>query len=142
MNETRKIEFVIPGDPVPQGRPRASTRGGYVKVYDPPASRAYKKLVKTYASYNRPSVLLSGYIEVEMHIYKRTLKSFSKKKKIDAENKKIRPKTKPDADNYAKGILDAMKGIIWQDDGQVTDLIARKYYSERPRVEILIKEID
>lgn len=142
MSETRKIEFVIPGDPVPQGRPRASSRGGFTRMYDPPASREYKKLVMVYASKNRPDKLFEGYVEVEMHIYKRTLKSFSKKKKIDAENKKIRPKTKPDADNYAKGILDAMKGIIWQDDGQVTDLIARKYYSERPRVEVLIKEID
>ena len=142
MSETKEIEFVIPGDPVPQGRPRASSRGGFTRMYDPPASREYKKLVKVYASKNRPNKLIEGYVEVEMHIYKRTLKSFSKKKKIDAENKKIRPKTKPDADNYAKGILDAMKGIIWQDDGQVTDLIARKYYSERPRVEVLIKEID
>lgn len=111
-------------------------------MYDPPASREYKKLVKVYASKNRPDKLLEGYVEVELYIYKRSLKSFSKKKKIDAENKKIRPKTKPDADNYAKGILDAMKGIIWQDDGQVTDLIARKYYSERPRVEVAIRAID
>ncbi|MEO5302936.1 RusA family crossover junction endodeoxyribonuclease [Enterococcus cecorum] len=70
------------------------------------------------------------------------LKSFSKKKQEEAEQGKLRPKTKPDADNYAKGILDAMKGIIWQDDGQVTDLIARKYYSERPRVEVAIRAID
>lgn len=137
-----EIRFTIPGEPVPQGRPRATSRGGFTRMYDPPASREYKKLVKIYASKNRPDKLLEGYVEVEMHIYKRSLKSFSKRKQEEAEQGKLRPKTKPDADNYAKGILDAMKGIIWQDDGQVTDLIARKYYSERPRVEVAIRAID
>ena len=45
-------------------------------MYDPPASREYKKLVKVYASKNRPDKLLEGYVEVEMHIYKRSLKNF------------------------------------------------------------------
>lgn len=136
-----EIKFTVPGDPVPQGRPRATSKGGMTKLYDPPASREYKKLVKAYASKNRPPELIEGYIEVEMLIYKRSLKSFSKKKIAEAEAGFLRPKTKPDADNYAKGILDAMKGIIWQDDGQVTDLIARKYYSANPRAEIVIRPL-
>lgn len=44
--------------------------------------------------------------------------------------------TKPDADNYAKAILDALgdwKGrgpIVWKDDGQVCDLFVRKRYAD------------
>lgn len=58
-----------------------------------------------------------------------------------AELGQIRPVTKPDADNYAKGPLDAMKGIIWKDDGQIVDLIARKFYSSKPRIEITVRTL-
>lgn len=52
-----------------------------------------------------------------------------------------RPKTtkllvpKPDVDNYAKGVLDAITYAekFWRDDTQVADLIARKRWSRPDR---------
>lgn len=137
-----EIKILIPGEPVPQGRPRFARRGNFVQAYDPEPSKKYKKHVKYHASKFAPIKLLDGELEVHVLIYKKSLKSFSQAKRAAAEAKQLRPITKPDADNYAKGILDALKGIIWQDDGQVVDLIARKFYSERPRAEVYIKQID
>jgi Holliday junction resolvase RusA-like endonuclease len=54
---------------------------------------------------------------------------------------KIRHTKKCDADNLAKSILDALNGIAYYDDSQVCELLVRKYYSDNPRVEILISEI-
>lgn len=79
---------------------------------------------------------------MKIDVYKGSLKSFSKKKLEQAEAKSLRPRTKPDADNYAKGPLDACKGILWKDDGQVVDLFVSKYYSKNPRIEIRIQEVD
>ena len=135
-----EINFVVPGQPVPQGRPRWTSKP-FPHMYDPPASAKYKRKVKKFASKIAPDELLKGELYVEVLIYKETLSSFSKKKKAAAEARILRPITKPDADNYAKGILDAVKGVLWEDDGQVVDLVARKYYSEIPRVEISVKEI-
>lgn len=135
-----EIKIVIPGQPVPQGRPRFSAKP-YPHAYDPKPSADYKKKVKAVALRNMPQKPLSGELEVEVHVYKESLKSFSNAKKIDAEARILRPITKPDADNYAKGILDALKGVIWKDDGQVVDLIARKYYSMDPRAEVFIRQI-
>ncbi len=43
-----------------------------------------------------------------------------------------------DIDNI-KGLLDALTGIIWKDDGQITELcISKGYDKEHPRVELLI----
>ena len=42
----RKVTFTIPGDPVPQGRPRFSTHGGFARAYDPKKSRDGKSVVK------------------------------------------------------------------------------------------------
>jgi len=48
---------------------------------------------------------------------------------------------KPDADNIAKTVLDAMLGYAYKDDAQVSSLSARKVYSGKPRVEVSISTI-
>jgi len=43
---------------------------------------------------------------------------------------------KHDIDNI-KVLLDALSGIVWDDDGQIVDLHIRKHYDkEQPRVEL------
>ena len=136
-----KIKFTVPGQPVAQGRPKFTTIGGHARAYDPKKSVDYKKIVAYHAMQHKPKQLLEGELEVEILIFKECLKSFSRKNMELAELGQLRPITKPDADNYAKGPLDAMKGIIWKDDGQIVDLIARKFYSSRPRIEITVRTL-
>ena len=124
-----EINITVPGEPVPQGRPKFTTKP-FVRVYDPPESAAYKKLVARYAMQHKPAVLLDGPLEVKILIFKPMLKSFSKKKSKLAEAMLLRPITKPDADNYAKGPMDALKDIIWKDDGQVVDLVPENFIPE------------
>ena len=51
----------------------------------------------------------------------------SRPKRVEAE-----PDTfKPDADNIAKLVLDALNGIAWHDDTQVTDLVVHKHERSR-----------
>lgn len=45
-----------------------------------------------------------------------------------------RPLTKPDLDKLTRAALDAMTGIVWSDDSQVTDIDARKDYCDSPFV--------
>lgn len=48
-------------------------------------------------------------------------------------------KRKHDVDNI-KGLLDALTGIVWEDDGQIVDLHIRKHYDPKsPRVELVAK---
>lgn len=136
-----EIKIIVPGEPVPQGRPKFTTKP-FIRAYDSPQSVAYKKLVARYAMQHKPEQLLEGSLSLHIDIYKQTLKSFSKKKAELAEVRLLRPTTKPDADNYAKGPMDALKGIIWKDDGQVVDLVARKFYSSEPRIEITVIALD
>lgn len=135
------ISFTVYGEPVAQGRPRASTFGGFVRMYDPKKSSDFKDYVRLAASQHAPGKLLEGPLVLQLRIYKPIPKSFSKKKTAQAEAGQLRPTNKPDVDNYVKGIKDALKGVIWKDDSQVVDLVAGKYYGERPRVEITISEV-
>lgn len=135
------IEFTVYGEPVAQGRPRATTRNGFVQLYDPEKSRDYKDYVRLAAAKHAPPKLLEGPLAVMVIAYRSIPKSFSKKKAAAAESGVLYPTTKPDADNYLKGVKDALKGIMWVDDSQVVDVYTRKRYSFRPRIEVKIRQL-
>ena|SRR5690625_818752 len=137
------VKFTIPGEPVPQGRPRAGkTRYGKTIMYDPQNSKDYKQFVSLIARQHAPKTKLEGALFVRMKIYRQIPKSTTKKDRELFLAGIKRPVVKPDIDNFTKGVLDALNNIIYHDDSQVVDLNASKYYSDKPRVEIEIREID
>ena len=53
--------------------------------------------------------------------------------------------SKPDLDNLAKALKDALTGVIWQDDSQVFAMDVRKVVAngeESPRVDVCIEVVD
>ncbi|KPV60748.1 hypothetical protein QJ48_04300 [Paenibacillus sp. A3] len=135
------IQFTVYGEPVAQGRPRFSNAGGFTRAYDPQKSRDYKDYVRLAAREYAPSTPLSGALGIAVTAYRPIPKSFSKKKAEEAENGLIIPTTKPDADNYLKGVKDALKGLMWHDDSQVADAFVSKRYSFRPRIHVKIIQL-
>lgn len=131
------IAFTVYGDPVAQGRPRFTKMG---KSYDPKKSSDFKYWVKLIASQHAPKKLLEEALKLEIVFYRPIPKSFSKKRMAQADAGQIIPVTKPDLDNYLKGIKDALNGVIWRDDSCVTDVVMRKRYSCKPRIELVIKQ--
>lgn len=85
---------------------------------------------------------LSGCIALMVCAYFVPPKSWAKWKKAAALEDKIRPTMKPDFDNLAKIAADALNGIVYLDDVQVVDGRALKFYSDDPRVEIWVRELD
>jgi Holliday junction resolvase RusA-like endonuclease len=49
---------------------------------------------------------------------------------------------RPDIDNLLKWILDCSNKILYNDDAQVTTVIARKIYSKLPRTEFSITRLE
>jgi len=137
------IKFTVYGAPVAQGRPRATTVKGNVKLYDPAKSRDYKDYVRLASREYAPPQPLQGALGLEVIAYRPLTSVMQKslKKAAAAEKGEILPLTKPDADNYLKGITDALKNIMWIDDSQVVEATVKKRYSARPRIEISIWEV-
>jgi Holliday junction resolvase RusA-like endonuclease len=51
-------------------------------------------------------------------------------------------KRKADLDNFNKLSLDALTGIVWEDDSQIAALHLRKAYDKaRPRIELSLSEL-
>ena len=67
--------------------------------------------------------------------------SKSKKQKEKMITGEIKPIVKPDVDNVAKSILDALNGIIYLDDKQIIELNIKKIYAETSWTEVKIEEI-
>ena len=47
-----------------------------------------------------------------------------------------------DMDNIIKIIADALNQIAYKDDSQIVDTTIQKYYSDNPRVIVMIKEAE
>lgn len=137
------IKFTVYGEPVAQGRPRGSIRNGKVHMRDPAKSKYFKQYVALVASQHRPETIITGPVAMDVKVYRPMPKSVSNslKKKEKAEKGLLRPTTKPDVDNYVKGVKDALNHLIYKDDSQVVDLKVSKFYSEEPRVEIKVKPL-
>lgn len=51
-----------------------------------------------------------------------------------------RPTVKPDYDNIAKLVSDALNGIAFDDDRCIVDAMQRKFYLTDPRTVVIIRE--
>lgn len=123
-------------NPVAQGRPKAVSYGGHARVYDPEKSRDAKLFIKSVISMDfAPKVLLSGCLFVVIGSYIMPPKLNAKLKAL-AEKEMLAPLHKPDVDNYFKGIADACKGVVWEDDSLITDMYSFKRYSYKPHITI------
>ena len=136
------MEFEVVGAPVGKRRPKFSTIHGYAQALKPKEDVIYENLVKimfqqaklnNYSMFNKP-------IKMKIEAYFAIPKSFSKVKQSQALEGKLLPLTKPDADNIAKIICDALNDVAYKDDTQIVELAIIKRYAMEPKVKITLDE--
>jgi Holliday junction resolvase RusA-like endonuclease len=138
---TGSVYFVVTGKPVGKGRPRASTRGGFVRMYTDAKTLGYEAAIADEAAR-----AMSGAepfetpMQMQVSCYYPIPKSWPKKIKQGAIDEEVFPKVKPDLDNVVKAVLDALNGVVYLDDAQVVNLVATKRYATEPRVEVYVFE--
>lgn len=133
--------YIIPIEPVAQGRPRLSARNGFARAYDPIKSAQYKIAIRGALSRMVTHQPLESSLYIDIEFSFSPPKSWSKKRQISAIKGEIRHTSKPDIDNLAKALLDACNGLLWLDDSQITDAHIRKRYAEKPGITIKLFEV-
>lgn len=134
--------FEIVGAPVGKRRPKFSTIHGYAQAIKPKEDAIYENLVKLSFQSNKPQEynLFEKPIKIKIEAYFAIPKSFSKKKINMAVEGVINPQTKPDADNIAKIICDALNNVAYKDDTQIIELTVVKRYALEPNVKVTLNE--
>ena len=134
------IKFSVPGRPVPMARPRVTIHG----TYTPKRCRDFKDSVMWVARQAmKGKEPLDGALVCRIDLFFPIPKSYTCGKRHAAQHNIQKPtgRNSGDADNHAKAVLDALKGICWNDDSQVTRLTVRKRFTETgERVEVIIGE--
>lgn len=137
------IYFQVPGKPRPKGRPRF-TRAGI--AYTPKDTMIYENWVKhcylqKYANTDA-KIPVDKAIRMGIEIAVPIPKGFSRAKRESAALGRIFPAKKPDLDNIAKAVCDALNGLAFEDDRQIVELHAKKRYSPDPCVLVHIETLD
>lgn len=134
-------DFVVEGKPTGKGRPRFRRMGNFVQTYTPTATADYEKLVRLRFQ-NVGGAITDKPVKIEIVAFFAPPKSARKKDKIEMLANRILPEKKPDCDNIAKIILDALNKIAYIDDSQVIELVVKKRYSAEAKVIVHIEEIE
>ena len=132
-------EFEVIGNIIGKQRPRINTYT--YNVYTPTKTKDYEEYIQQNFKVKYPNHdMLEGRISIEIVAFLEIPKNTSKKKSIEMLNGNVSPTKKPDIDNIAKSILDALNKFVFKDDNQVTRLIVEKKYAEVEKVYIKIEE--
>lgn len=133
------ISFFVPGPPTAKGRTKVGRVGGFVRMFTPEKTVKYESTVAMFAGQAMGDRnLFDGPVSLELVLYMGVPASWSAKKQGMALSGEIIPTTKPDASNVLKAVEDAMNGIVYLDDKQISDLSVKKRYSSHPGVGVTV----
>ncbi len=137
------MQFEIKGKPVAKARPRVGKFG----TYTPQKTVNYENLINYTFTQKYPDFKpFEGEIKVKITAIFEVPKSYSKKKREmllpdEFSEHGMGYKGKVDIDNICKSVLDALNGIAYKDDSQITCLLAFKEYGIQAKTIIEIEEI-
>lgn len=138
-----RVKFEVEGKPFGKQRPRVVHRGGFSRAYTPKETVEYEKKVKSsYLLSSENSIKMDKPIKADIIGIFPIPESTSKKKRKYMIENKVHHTKKPDCDNIAKSILDALNNVAYYDDSQICKLSVEKYYGEVPKVIVSLNEIN
>lgn len=121
------------------GKVKGSSRPRFARgrAYMPKSTRDYVRLIRA-ACIDSGCPMMHGPVKLKVDVF-RALPASAPKRVIGE------PDTlKPDADNVAKAVMDALSGVAYADDAQVCELIVKKHDRRRitERIEVSVGIIE
>ena len=144
------LEFIIPGEIVPTQSVRVRivhTKDGreFLQFYQLVKIKKYKAyVVETVTKQLSPDfILLEGPLRMSL-IASFPIPSWMTKnlQTVIDSGGIVYKHTKPDiTDNILKGFIDALQGVLYKNDSQISIIGAMKIYERKPKVKITIEQL-
>jgi crossover junction endodeoxyribonuclease RusA len=158
----KRLEFTVYGTPAPKGSlqpggarckacggsgrlasgacPRCRGRGFYTWAHEDCArTRPWMASLKAEAQQAARALaggpLYCGPVQVDLCFWLPKPKSLPKRRPCS-------PTKKPDLDKLIRSVLDALTGVVWNDDAQVVCLVCSKHYADRPGCRAVVMLLD
>ena len=143
----KETSFWVPGIPQPGGSKKAFRNkytGKVIIVEDAKRNKDWRASVAQAASDHFPKPL-TGAVAVRFEFFFLRPKGHFGSGRNRDQLKESSPKhhiTKPDALKIARGTEDALTGIAWRDDSQITIEVIKKLYNGKTGARITIMVLD
>ena len=126
------LQFLVVGHPKAQPRVKAFKRGNHAGVYDPGTADGWKLAVGATARIHWNRVQFIGPLRLVLGFFMPRPKAHFNKHGDLKPGALTWHESKPDTDNLAKAVMDAMTQLqVWRDDSQVVQLEVSKAYGVR-----------
>jgi Holliday junction resolvase RusA-like endonuclease len=138
------VNFFVPGIPATSGSKRAfynKATGRVSMVPDNKRQKPWQATVRLAASEAYKSAPFTGPVFLSCQICFTRPKGHFGTGKNAAKVKEGAPKyhtSKPDSLKVCRAIEDALSGVIWKDDSQITCHFIEKSYADKPGASILV----
>ena len=131
------ISIYIPGEPIGKGRPRL----GKGHTYTPGKTRTWEEMAAWEARRQYQDEPLDGAIHLDVEAVFAIPRSWAKWKREEAEDDMVMHIVRPDASNVLKAVEDALQGIVFRDDSQISAVSIEKWYGSEPGVWVEAKAL-
>ena len=138
------MTFTIGGKPLGKARPRFHWPShGRIRVYTTKDTKSRERAIAWLAKAEMLETgrkPFTGSVKVSISALFGVPKSWPAKKRASALSGQLPHTSKPDGDNIAKLVLDALNGVAWADDAAVVNLsVSKRYTDGEPRTVVSIE---
>jgi len=133
-----EIKFTAAGIPTAKGRPRFVRATGHIYT-DAATEFAEQTIAGAAAKEMDKRPLLDGALHLHAVFYFPRPKGHTNARQAHPLGHLMF--VRPDVDNLLKLVKDALKGVVYRDDGQVQELVGRKEYGNAGRTDVVVAQI-
>jgi len=135
----RRVHFTVPGKPSPKARARTTKTG---HTYTPkPTQLAEARVLECFLAAHPGWDPIVGPVRLYVHAFFEPPVSWSKKDKAAALDGTTYPTGRPDWDNIAKLVTDALNEVAYRDDSQIVEAHVHKVFSPTAALMVTIEAI-
>jgi len=135
-----RVQFLVYTTPAPQGSMKAHVvRGKAYLSCDNRKTMPFRHAVTQVARNELARLNLNEPVAAK-HVPVSLMLEFHLARPQSVPKKRQTPSVKPDIDKLCRATLDSLSGVLFADDGQVTEIRARKFYATGPEHVVISME--